>query len=142
MELRRWGSDKRKFGLSTELINARNARNVSFSISARWSIYFINSVDKPNFRKRCIAWLYSVYQISYNCLKLAICFFFSIFSVEFLIFLNTIFSECATQNERDHYCVNGGTCFRIPAINNDPHCHCPAEFTGKRCEQYVIRRNL
>ena len=27
-----------------------NARNVSFSISVRWSIYIINSVDKPNFR--------------------------------------------------------------------------------------------
>ena len=26
-----------------------NARNVSFSISVRWSIYIINSVDKPNF---------------------------------------------------------------------------------------------
>ena len=27
-----------------------NARNVSFPISVRWSIYIINSVDKPNFR--------------------------------------------------------------------------------------------
>ena len=27
-----------------------NARNVSFSISVRWSIYIINSADKPNFR--------------------------------------------------------------------------------------------
>ena len=27
-----------------------NARNVSFSISVRWPIYIINSVDKPNFR--------------------------------------------------------------------------------------------
>ena len=27
-----------------------NARNVSFSISVRWSIYIINSVDKPNFQ--------------------------------------------------------------------------------------------
>ena len=27
-----------------------NARNVSFSISVRWSIYIINSVDKPKFR--------------------------------------------------------------------------------------------
>ena len=27
-----------------------NARNVSFSISVRWSIYIINSVYKPNFR--------------------------------------------------------------------------------------------
>ena len=32
------------------MANARNARNVSFSISVRWSIYIINSVDKPNFR--------------------------------------------------------------------------------------------
>jgi len=28
-----------------------NARNVSFPISVRWSIYIINSVDKPNFRE-------------------------------------------------------------------------------------------
>ena len=27
-----------------------NGRNVSFPISVRWSIYIINSVDKPNFR--------------------------------------------------------------------------------------------
>ena len=27
-----------------------NARNVSFSNAVRWSIYIINSVDKPNFR--------------------------------------------------------------------------------------------
>ena len=27
-----------------------NARKVSFSISVRWLIYIINSVDKPNFR--------------------------------------------------------------------------------------------
>ena len=27
-----------------------NGRNVSFSIFVRWSIYIINSVDKPNFR--------------------------------------------------------------------------------------------
>ena len=35
------------------MANARrraNARNVSFPISVRWSIYIINSVDKPNFR--------------------------------------------------------------------------------------------
>ena len=29
-----------------------NARNVSFSISVRWSIYIINSVDKPNFHTK------------------------------------------------------------------------------------------
>ena len=34
---------------STALTKA-NARNVSFSISVRWSIYIINSVNKPNFR--------------------------------------------------------------------------------------------
>jgi len=28
-----------------------NARNVSFSVSVRWSIYIINSIDKPNFQK-------------------------------------------------------------------------------------------
>ena len=27
-----------------------NARNVSFSISVRWSMYIINSIDKPYFR--------------------------------------------------------------------------------------------
>ena len=74
--LRRWGSETRKFGLSTELImwidhrtgiekltfralalrlqmdllwRRANARNVSFSIPVGWSIYIINSVDKPNF---------------------------------------------------------------------------------------------
>ena len=32
-----------------------NARDVSFSISVRWSIYIINSVDKPNFRDTSFA---------------------------------------------------------------------------------------
>ena len=36
--------------LSHLLWRRANARNVSFSISVRWSIYIINSVDKPNFR--------------------------------------------------------------------------------------------
>ena len=35
---------------TTSLWRRANARNVSFSISVRWSIYIINSVDKPNFR--------------------------------------------------------------------------------------------
>ena len=34
-----------------------NARNVSFSISVRWSIYIINSVDKPNFQGH--SWFYT-----------------------------------------------------------------------------------
>ena len=39
---------KRQF---MDLLSRRaNARNVSFSISVRWSIYIINSVDKPSFR--------------------------------------------------------------------------------------------
>ena len=74
MVLRRWGSDARKFGLSTELITLTDHRTEiekadvssvsppsaqidelihetsAFSISVRWSIYIINSVDKPNFR--------------------------------------------------------------------------------------------
>ncbi|XP_074616268.1 pro-neuregulin-1, membrane-bound isoform-like [Acropora palmata] len=45
--------------------------------------------------------------------------------------------ECKTQSQRDHYCLNGGTCFRVPALGDSPHCHCTAEFTGKRCEQRV-----
>ena len=34
-----------------------NARNVSFSISVWWSIYIINSVDKPNFRNDMLGFL-------------------------------------------------------------------------------------
>ena len=61
--------------------------------------------------------------------------FFPIFSVEFLIFFNFFFfSECETQSQRDHYCFNGGTCFRVPDLDSGPHCQCPKEFTGKRCE--------
>ena len=37
-------------GLTLETKRRANARNVSFSISVQWSIYMINSVDKPNFR--------------------------------------------------------------------------------------------
>ena len=38
----------RVLALSSE--RRANARNLSFPISVRWSIYIINSVDKPNFR--------------------------------------------------------------------------------------------
>ena len=40
----------RALPLRLSLWRTANARNVSFSISLRWSIYIINSVDKPNFR--------------------------------------------------------------------------------------------
>ena len=36
--------------IDNSLWRRANARNVSLSISVRWSIYIINSVDKPNFR--------------------------------------------------------------------------------------------
>ena len=51
---RDWKADVSSVSPSSEqmdlLWRRANARNVSFSISVRWSIYIINSVDKPNFR--------------------------------------------------------------------------------------------
>ena len=40
----------RALALRHSLWRRANARNVSFSISVRWSIYIVNSVDKPTFR--------------------------------------------------------------------------------------------
>ncbi|XP_072351511.1 pro-neuregulin-1, membrane-bound isoform isoform X3 [Scyliorhinus torazame] len=41
-------------------------------------------------------------------------------------------------NESDrHYCVNGGQCFVINGINK-LSCQCPNEFTGDRCQNYVM----
>ena len=45
---RDWTADVSSVSPSSE--RRVNARNVSFSNSVRWSIYMINSVDKPNFR--------------------------------------------------------------------------------------------
>ncbi|XP_055498105.1 pro-neuregulin-1, membrane-bound isoform isoform X1 [Leucoraja erinacea] len=36
-----------------------------------------------------------------------------------------------------HYCVNGGQCFVIDGINK-LSCKCPNEFTGDRCQNYVM----
>ena len=49
---RDWKADVSSVSPSSEqmLWQRANGRNVSFSISVRWSIYIINSVDKPNFR--------------------------------------------------------------------------------------------
>ena len=51
---RDWKADVSSVSPSSEQIDLlwrrANARNVSFSISVRWSIYIINSVDRPNFR--------------------------------------------------------------------------------------------
>ena len=49
---RDWKADVSSVSPSSEhhsLWRRANARNVSFSISVQWSIYIINSVDKPNF---------------------------------------------------------------------------------------------
>ena len=51
---RDWKADVSSVSPSSEQIDLlwrrANVQNVSFSISVRWSIYIINSVDKPNFR--------------------------------------------------------------------------------------------
>ena len=53
-----------------------NARNVSFSISIRWLIYIINSVDKPNFRMHyCVVLLREVYCVIVQGLGTIVVFF-------------------------------------------------------------------
>ncbi|XP_057676484.1 neuregulin 2a isoform X1 [Corythoichthys intestinalis] len=37
------------------------------------------------------------------------------------------------------FCVNGGDCYFIHGINR-PHCRCPNDFTGDRCQTYVMAR--
>ncbi|XP_053148150.1 pro-neuregulin-1, membrane-bound isoform isoform X4 [Hemicordylus capensis] len=38
------------------------------------------------------------------------------------------------------YCVNGGECFMVKDLPNPPRylCRCPNEFTGDRCQNYVM----
>ncbi|XP_068677602.1 low-density lipoprotein receptor-related protein 1B-like [Montipora capricornis] len=44
--------------------------------------------------------------------------------------------ECETQEQRDHYCFNGGTCERYPgSINDGPRCRCRSGFEGDRCQE-------
>ena len=52
---RDWKADVSSVSPSSEqmLWRRANARNVSFSIPVRWSIYIVNSVDKPNFQLSC-----------------------------------------------------------------------------------------
>lgn len=47
---------------------------------------------------------------------------------------SSLTAECLTQRQRDHLCLNGGTCYRIPDLGDTPHCHCPVEYRGDRCE--------
>ncbi|XP_051975927.1 pro-neuregulin-4, membrane-bound isoform-like [Xyrauchen texanus] len=35
------------------------------------------------------------------------------------------------------YCMNGGTCFRIPTVST-PTCVCGAHYDGSRCEQFQL----
>ncbi|XP_026074926.1 pro-neuregulin-1, membrane-bound isoform-like isoform X5 [Carassius auratus] len=44
-----------------------------------------------------------------------------------------------SESERN-YCVNGGECFRleVPPGNIKRLCRCPNEFTGDRCQNYVM----
>ena len=62
---RHWKADVSSISPSSERIRSdegltlwqrANTRNVSFSISVRWSIYIINSVDKPNFHVSLPHW--------------------------------------------------------------------------------------
>ncbi|XP_013398481.1 uncharacterized protein LOC106164964 [Lingula anatina] len=40
-----------------------------------------------------------------------------------------------------HYCFNGGTCFRVKALNQTS-CSCPEGFTGNRCQEHINRSVL
>ncbi|XP_068677603.1 neurogenic locus notch homolog protein 3-like [Montipora foliosa] len=43
-------------------------------------------------------------------------------------------AECETQEQREHYCFNGGTCISYPdSIADGPYCRCPPGFEGTRC---------
>ncbi|XP_059394541.1 pro-neuregulin-1, membrane-bound isoform-like isoform X6 [Carassius carassius] len=44
-----------------------------------------------------------------------------------------------SESERN-YCVNGGECYRleVPPGNIKHLCRCPSEFTGDRCQNYVM----
>ncbi|KAG5839671.1 hypothetical protein ANANG_G00207410 [Anguilla anguilla] len=35
------------------------------------------------------------------------------------------------------YCLNGGTCFRIPSVST-PNCVCAANFKGSRCDELQL----
>ncbi|XP_061489581.1 pro-neuregulin-1, membrane-bound isoform isoform X4 [Rhineura floridana] len=42
------------------------------------------------------------------------------------------------ENKKD-YCVNGGECFMVKDLPNPRYlCRCPNEFTGDRCQNYVM----
>ena len=57
----------------------------------------------------------------------------------FRTFFTSIFAECE-QPLRENFCLNGGTCFRLPGEGppTDPNCVCRTGYTGHRCEETVI----
>ena len=111
-------------------------KKLFFSFLARLMVYlefgFVNSHIKgalPGYilliRSVIIAW------------NLRSGFFFRFSQSSFLSFLISFFPECETQSERDYYCFNGGTCFRIPHRNSGPLCKCKPHFVGPYCDYYV-----
>ncbi|XP_036391468.1 pro-neuregulin-4, membrane-bound isoform-like [Megalops cyprinoides] len=38
------------------------------------------------------------------------------------------------------YCLNGGTCFKIPSVST-PRCVCHGSFKGSRCDQFQLFRS-
>lgn len=46
--------------------------------------------------------------------------------------------ECADPTLAAHYCLNGGTCFEYENGLAE-HCHCTAEWTGRRCMDRFIK---
>ena len=54
-------------------------------------------------------------------------------------FFTCIFAECE-QPLRENFCLNGGTCFRLPGEGppTDPNCVCRTGYTGNRCQETVI----
>nr|3U7U_G Chain G, Neuregulin 1 [Homo sapiens]3U7U_H Chain H, Neuregulin 1 [Homo sapiens]3U7U_I Chain I, Neuregulin 1 [Homo sapiens]3U7U_J Chain J, Neuregulin 1 [Homo sapiens]3U7U_K Chain K, Neuregulin 1 [Homo sapiens]3U7U_L Chain L, Neuregulin 1 [Homo sapiens] len=46
--------------------------------------------------------------------------------------------KCAEKEKT--FCVNGGECFMVKDLSNPSRylCKCPNEFTGDRCQNYVM----
>ena len=57
-------------------------------------------------------------------------------SLSSFFFFFFFFTECDPPL-KDDYCLNGGTCFKLPGVAGS-HCVCPKGFEGARCQDVTI----
>ena len=123
-------------------LTASNKGAAYFFLSVRPMVYLEFGFENSHIKGALPGYILFIRSVIIAWGLRSVFFLFPFSQSRFVIFLNFFFSECMTQSERDHYCFNGGTCFRIPSLGNDPYCQCTIEFIGRRCEMMALRPDV